>query len=119
MITLDLGRKVSCLEPSLMEILSQVYLFDMHSPKNLQLCELLNLCSQLSFSVPPLAGLGSTGCGRDIQNYILKETWFTKLVLVTTGKIGSLHRWSGTLIQLLTSFFVWLPVIFSILENNN
>ncbi|MFQ6639698.1 hypothetical protein Gotur_015412 [Gossypium turneri] len=49
MITPDLGRKVSCLEPSLMEILSQVYLFDMHSPKNLQLCELLNMFSVIIF----------------------------------------------------------------------
>ena len=42
-----------------------------------------------------LAGFGSTDYGTDIQNCITMKIWFTQLVLVTTAKIGSSHRFPG------------------------
>ena len=43
-----------------------------------------------------MADLGSMDYGRDMQNYILMETWFTWLGIVTIEKIGSLLKLLGS-----------------------
>ena len=48
------------------------------------------------FCFSHVADLGSMDYGRDMQNYILMETWFTWLGIVTIEKIGSLLKLLGS-----------------------
>lgn len=40
------------------------------------------------------------GCGKDMLIYIQMETWFSQLAIVTTKKIGSLLKLTGSALQL-------------------
>lgn len=45
-----------------------------------------------------LPGLGSMGCGADMENYIPRRIWSIQLVLVTILKIGFLLRSPGAIL---------------------
>jgi len=53
-----------------------------------------------------LEDLGNTDYGKDMQNYIMMETWFTRSGLVTLQKTGSLLKLPGSIFSII-SFVGW------------
>lgn len=54
--------------------------------------------------------------GKDMQSYILMETWFTQLGLVTTLKIGSLFRLLGESFSAILSCLIKTVNYFPVIE---